>query len=228
MTIPSVEARLLASGNIYAAISQFSQTTPDDFRDHVEALMGANRQRGVIIDLRTNSGGSMLGSSAIADTFLDEGLLITTAGRHGSHVSGLTDEVRADATTPFRDSPVVILTSPRTASGSELMAASLRNNDRAIFVGERTFGKGTVQKTYALGADEALKLTVGNFLPKGLAIPAGGLLPDVEIRTFYLTKNGYRLPLERACKRRNEILATQPSVADGRARANTGRAVVSS
>ena len=88
-----------------AAISRFSRTTPEDFRDRVDALMGADRRRGVIIDLRANSGGSMLGSSAIADAFLDEGLLITTAGRHGSHVSGLTDEVRANATTPFRDSP---------------------------------------------------------------------------------------------------------------------------
>jgi len=197
VTIPSVEARVLESGNIYAAISHFSQTTPEDFRGRVEALMGADRGRGVIIDLRGNSGGSMLGSSAIADTFLDEGLLITTAGRHGSHVSGLTDEVRATGTTPFRNSPVVILTSSRTASGSELMAASLRNNDRAIFVGQRSFGKGTVQKTYALGTDQALKLTVGNFLPKGLAIPAGGLVPDVEIRTLLLSNSGYRIPLRR-------------------------------
>lgn len=211
VTIPSVEARLLASGNIYAAISHFSQTTPDDFRDRVDALMGTDRRRGVIIDLRANSGGSMLGSSAIADAFLDEGLLITTAGRHGTHVSGLTDEVRANTTTPFRNSPVVVLTSPRTASGSELMSASLRNNDRAIFVGQRTFGKGTVQKTYALGADEALKLTVGNFLPKGLAIPAGGLVPDVEIRTLFLTTSGFRLPLGRPTEGEMEFWQRNPS-----------------
>lgn len=211
VTIPSVEARLLESGNIYASISHFSQTTPDDFREHVDALMRTNRRRGVIIDLRANSGGSMLGSSAIADTFLDDGLLITTAGRHGAHVSGLTDEVRATPTSPFRESPVVILTSPRTASGSELMSASLRNNDRAIFVGQPTFGKGTVQKTYTLGTDEALKLTVGNFLPKGLAIPAGGLVPDVEIRTLVRTANGYRLPLDRAPSKEREFWKRNPS-----------------
>jgi carboxyl-terminal processing protease len=211
VTIPSVEAKLLESGNIYAAISHFSQTTPDDFREHIAALMGADRKRGVIIDLRANSGGSMLGSSAIADTFLDEGLLITTAGRHGAHVTGLTDEVRATPSTPFRDSPVVILTSPRTASGSELMSASLRNNDRAICVGQRTFGKGTVQKTYALGSEEALKLTVGNFLPKGLAIPVSGLIPDVEIRTLLRTKGGYRLPLERAPSKDTEFWKRNPS-----------------
>jgi C-terminal processing protease CtpA/Prc len=121
-------------------------------------------------------------------------LLISTAGRHGAPVSGLTERVLARPDSPFRDAPVVILTSPRTASGSELMAASLRNHGRAIFVGQRSFGKGTVQKTYSLGNEEALKLTVGNFLPKGLAIPAGGLVPDVEIRTYDLSPRGHRLP----------------------------------
>ena len=197
VTIPSVEARLLPSGNIYANISHFSQTTPADFQQHVDELLGSHRNRGVIVDLRANSGGSMLGSSSIADEFLDDGLLISTAGRHGETVSGLTEEVLANPDSPFRDAPVVILTSPRTASGSELMAASLRNHGRAIFVGQRSFGKGTVQKTYSLGAEEALKLTVGNFLPKGLAIPAGGLIPDVEIRSYYLSERGQRIPTPR-------------------------------
>ncbi len=194
VTIPSVEARVLPSGNIYANISHFSQTTPADFQEHIDELLGSDRDRGVIIDVRANSGGSMLGSSSIADEFLDDGLLISTAGRHGAPVSGLTERVLARPDSPFRDAPVVILTSSRTASGSELMAASLRNHGRAIFVGQRSFGKGTVQKTYSLGSEEALKLTVGNFLPKGLAIPAGGLVPDVEIRTYELSASGHRVP----------------------------------
>lgn len=191
--IPSVEAKLLPSGNIYASISHFSQTTPEDFLDHVVNLLGDDRSRGIIIDLRANSGGSMLGSSAIADAFLDEGLLITTAGRDGENVIGLTGSVHATRNTPLRDCPVVILTSPRTASGSELMSASLRNHDRAVFIGQATFGKGTVQKTYALGAEEGLKLTVGNFLPMGLAIPTDGLVPDIEIRTVAKTRDGFRM-----------------------------------
>ncbi len=197
VTIPSVEARILPSGNVYASISHFSQTTPADFQQRVDELLGTNRRRGVIIDVRANSGGSMLGSSSIADEFLDEGLLISTAGRHGAPVSGLTEQVLARPGSPFRDAPVVVLTSPRTASGSELMAASLRNHDRAIFIGQRSFGKGTVQKTYSLGAEEALKLTVGNFLPKGLAIPAGGMVPDVEIRTYYVGAERHRIATPR-------------------------------
>jgi carboxyl-terminal processing protease len=87
VTIPSVEVSRLPHGIVYAAISHFSQTTPWDFRSHVEAAVSAGGVKGIIIDLRANSGGSMLGSAAIADLFLDEGVLITTAGRNGSRVS---------------------------------------------------------------------------------------------------------------------------------------------
>ena len=194
VTIPSVTARRMDSGILYAEISHFSQTTPVDFRRRVGELISEGDTNGIVIDLRQNSGGSMLGSSAIGDLFLDDGLLITTAGRNGSMVSGLTAEIRATPDTPFRDLSVAILTSPRTASGSELLAASLRNHDRAILIGERTFGKGTVQKTYGLTPDSSLKMTVGHFLPNGLSIPGGGLAPDIEIRRFVFAEDGVLVP----------------------------------
>jgi carboxyl-terminal processing protease len=193
--IPSVYARRLDSGAIYAEISHFSQTTPSDFRHRVEAAIGGAPVKGVLIDLRRNSGGSMIGASSIGDLFLDKGLLITTAGRNGATVSGLTAEIDATPGSPFRDLPVAVLTSSHTASGSELLAACLRNNDRAVLIGDRTFGKGTVQKTYGLGKDASLKLTVGHFLPNGLSIPGGGLQPDVEVRRLRFAKDGLGLPV---------------------------------
>ncbi|HEY5622131.1 MAG TPA: S41 family peptidase, partial [Gammaproteobacteria bacterium] len=198
VTIPSVTAKRLENGVIYTEISHFSQTTPADFRERVSVLASKDVDpRGVIIDLRRNSGGSMLGSSSIGDLFLDDALLITTAGRSGNSVSGLTAEIRAKPDTPFAAYPVAVLTSPRTASGSELLAASLRNNDRALVFGERTFGKGTVQKTYSLDADSSLKLTVGHFLPNGLAIPGEGMTPDVEVRRFGLGPKRFTPPAGR-------------------------------
>lgn len=194
VTIPSVEATLLSNGVVHATITHFSQTTPADFRKRVDEAMGEQEVAGIIIDLRGNSGGSMLGSSAIGDLFLEEGLLITTAGRGGTAVSGLTAQIHATADTPFANLPVIMLTSPRTASGSELLAASLRNNDRAVLLGERTFGKGTVQKTYNLGTDASLKMTVGHFLPNGLSIPGRGLEPDVEVRRFRVAESGILTP----------------------------------
>ncbi len=200
VVIPSVKAQRVGTDIVYAEISHFSQTTPDDFRRRVSALLDEGPVRGVIIDLRHNSGGSMLGSAAIGDLFLSEGVLITTAGRHGEPIGGLTAQIRATEDTPFADLPVVFLTSPHTASGSELLAGSLRNNDRAVLAGERTFGKGTVQKTYGLGNGSALKLTVGNFLPNGRAIPGGGMIPDVEVDRYVITDGRVRLPASHAGK----------------------------
>lgn len=194
VTIPSVTTKMLSGEVLYTEISHFSQTTPDDFRAQVSAIVDEERVRGVLIDLRKNSGGSMLGSSAIGDLFLDEGTLISTAGRGGTPARGLTAEVLATPDTPFATLPVVFLTSPASASGSELLAASLRNNDRALIVGEHSFGKGTVQKTFPLDTRSTLKMTVGHFLPNGRPIPGGGLVPDVEIVSYRAAEGRISIP----------------------------------
>ena len=192
--IPSVKSRILNADILYAEITQFSQTTPDDFRQHLKKAIDDKNLRGVIIDLRRNSGGSMMGSSAIGDLFLREGLLITTAGRDGQPARGLTPEVRASGAALSPDLPVIFLTSPATASGSELLAASLRNNDRALIIGEHTFGKGCIQKTFPLHETSTMKMTVGHFLPNGQPIPGGGLVPDIEVLTWRVGKGRLGIP----------------------------------
>jgi carboxyl-terminal processing protease len=193
--IPSVKSRILNADILYTEISQFSQTTPDDFRQHLKKAVEDKHLRGVIIDLRKNSGGSMMGSSAIGDLFLKDGLLITTAGRGGQPARGLTPEVRASGAALTPDLPVVFLTSPVTASGSELLAASLRNNDRALIIGEHTFGKGCIQKTFPLHESSTMKMTVGHFLPNGQPIPGGGLVPDIEVLTWRVGKGRLAVPM---------------------------------
>jgi len=106
----------------------------------------------------------------------------------------LTAEVLATGRAPFAALPVVFLTSPVSASGSELLAASLRNNNRALIVGEHSFGKGTVQKTFPLDAQSTLKMTVGHFLPNGRPIPGGGLAPDVEILSYRVGDGRLSIP----------------------------------
>ncbi len=194
VTIPSVTSKMLSGEVLYTEITHFSQTTPDDFRAQVAAAVDEGRVHGVLIDLRKNSGGSMLGSSAIGDLFLTKGILISTAGRGGTPARGLTAEVLATSDTPFANLPVVFLTSPMSASGSELLAASLRNNDRALIVGEHSFGKGTVQKTFPLDSQSTLKMTVGHFLPNGRPIPGGGLAPDVEILSYRVGDGRLSIP----------------------------------
>lgn len=193
--IPSVKSRLLNADILYTEITQFSQTTPDDFRQHLKKAIEDKNLRGVVIDLRRNSGGSMMGSSAIGDLFLREGLLITTAGRGGAPARGLTPEVRATGAALAPDLPVIFLTSPVTASGSELLAASLRNNDRALLIGEHTFGKGCIQKTFPLHDTSTMKMTVGHFLPNGDPIPGGGLVPDIEVVSWKVGKGRLSIPL---------------------------------
>lgn len=194
VVIPTVTSRLLSGDVLYVEITQFSQTTPHDFRREVEEALEETDLRGVVIDLRKNSGGSMLGSSDIGRLFLPEGLLITTAGRDAGAARGITPEIRANGDAPFRDLAVVFLTGPRTASGSELLAASLGNNDRALIVGEPTFGKGTIQKTYPLSESSSLKMTVGRFLPVGHPLPGTGLVPDIEVLALKLGKRRSLLP----------------------------------
>ncbi len=194
VNIPSVTAHMLGGDVVYAEISHFSQTTPQDFLTRVGELIDATAAAGIVIDLRRNSGGSMLGSSAIGDMFLTTGTLITTAGRDGRSAPGLTSRINASADTPFADLPVVFLLAPRTASGSELLAASLRNNDRALLLGERSYGKGTIQKTYRLGEEATLKLSVGRFLPNQHPIPGGGLTPDIEVLRYVFSENDPIIP----------------------------------
>lgn len=193
--IPSVKSRMLEPDILYTEITQFSQTTPDDFRQHLQKAVENQQIRGVVIDLRHNSGGSMMGSSAIGDLFLREGLLITTSGRDGKAARGIIPEVRASGDAPFPDLPVIFLMSPSTASGSELLAASLRNNDRALLVGEHSFGKGCIQKTFPLHATSTMKMSVGHFLPNGEPIPGGGLVPDIEVLTYRVGKGRLAIPL---------------------------------
>lgn len=192
--IPSVKSRILNADILYTEITQFSQTTPDDFRQHLKKAIDDKTLRGVIIDLRHNSGGSMMGSAAIGDLFLKEGLLISTAGRDGEPARGLTPEVRASGSALAPELPVIFLTSPMTASGSELLAASLRNNDRALLLGEHSFGKGCIQKTFPLHETSTMKMTVGNFLPNGKPIPGGGLLPDIEVLNYRVGKGHLQIP----------------------------------
>ncbi len=184
VTIPSVNVEMLPGGIVHAEITHYSQTTPTDFRRRVGELVGKDDVKGIVIDVRRNPGGSMLGSAAIADLFLNQGILITTAGRDGNTVRGLTHEIDATYDTPFGSLPVAVLTSESTASGSELMAASLRNHDRAILVGQKSFGKGTVQKTFPIGEGAVVKMTIGRFLPNKKVIPGGGLVPDIEVLPF--------------------------------------------
>lgn len=182
-------------GNIgYVAISHVSQKTVHNLVQALAELRAKDAlSRGLVIDLRGNTGGSMKEAARSADEFLTEGLLLKTVGPDGGRVQNLQAEMTAVVGGHEPDTPIVILVDDRTASGSEIMAGALLELDRAALVGTRTYGKGTVQKIYNLDDETRLKLTVAQYiLANDRKISDVGIVPDVVVGGIELDGYGVR------------------------------------
>lgn len=192
--LPNLEYRTAAPGIGYLRIKHFSEQTVDNLEAALAALgEQGDLDRGVVLDLRRNTGGSMIQSAQTADRFVVEGDLVQTVGRDGEPVRGLVSNIQAFDDGDEPQIPIVILVDHRTASGSEIVAGALRELDRAVLVGQNTYGKGTVQKRYTLSHDTAFKLTVARFLLEGeLSISDAGLAPDLAIGELIFDEEGVR------------------------------------
>ncbi|MBN1488895.1 MAG: PDZ domain-containing protein [Phycisphaerae bacterium] len=159
----------------YVRLTSFDENTPQQLDQAVQRLYAAGL-RGLILDLRDNPGGLLKTAVAVADRFLGDGRIVSTSGRK-------SDEEIWTAT-PAADYPeqipVVILVNGRSASASEILAGALRDHGRAVLVGEKTFGKGSVQNLIELdGGESAMKITTAYYyLPKGERIHGHGVDPD--------------------------------------------------
>jgi len=176
--VPSVESEALPDNIGYIYLRNFQDSTVDDLH---AALARLERQRGglkgLVLDLRDNPGGLLDKAIGVADLFLDRGTIVTTV-REGSRERDESHATRADTLT---DIPLAVLVNRGSASASEIVAGALKRNDRAIVLGERTFGKGSVQVVYRID-EAALKLTIAQYLTPGdVSIQSVGIVPDVEI-----------------------------------------------
>ena len=181
---PNLDWRVLPGQFGYIHIDHFSELTEQNLgRALVDLDEQAALGRGLVIDLRGNTGGSMMQSARAADAFLSSGDLVRTGGRDGGKVRGLVEHIWAEDEGNEPQMPIVILQNHRTASGSEILAGSLRELDRAVLIGTRSYGKGTVQKVYTLRPDTRLKLTVAEYLlAGGLSIDRmGGIPADLPV-----------------------------------------------
>lgn len=182
---PTVASRMLAPDVGYLRVSHIAQNSGATAARMIGGIREAPELRALVLDLRGNTGGSIVAAGQIADQFVESGVLIETVGAHGKPVAGLRPRVAATASTADRKpaAPLVILVDNRTGSSAELLAAALARHDRALLVGERTFGKGVVQKTIPVGAQRELllKVTVARSLAAGAEIPVDGLLPDIRL-----------------------------------------------
>lgn len=176
----TVESALLADGIGYVRIRQFSEATP---RDLGLALAGLQTGRslplaGLVLDLRDNPGGVLEASVAVADQFLDQGLIVRADGR----TAEARFELRATPGDSLQAAPMVVLVDSGSASGAEIVAGALRDHGRATLMGSRTYGKGSVQTVMPLRGGQALKLTTSRyFTPSGTSLHGSGLQPDVRL-----------------------------------------------
>ncbi len=194
LTIPNVKVSL-APGDIgVLTIDHFSEQTRGYLQLGLDELADKGvLNAGLILDVRENSGGSLIESGRAVDTFVETGVIVTTAGRENKPVTGLLP--RVDARPGSYDLPLVVLMDHDTASGAEILAGALAELDRALLIGQGSFGKGTVQKVYPVGPDIKIKLTVAEYLVAGTGRVADvGLAPDVALSPVRFNRLGVWYP----------------------------------
>ncbi|MGH8261337.1 MAG: S41 family peptidase, partial [Steroidobacteraceae bacterium] len=169
----------------YVRITSFSETTPQDLNHAVTALQQQTPGglSGLVLDLRNNPGGVLEAGVAVADAFLDSGVIVSATGRtpDARFVMNATPGDLMDG------APIVILVNSGTASAAEIVTGALRDHGRAEVIGHRTYGKGTVQTVMPLSRG-ALKLTTSRyFTPSGISIQGKGIQPDLPIKSREIT-----------------------------------------
>ena len=161
-------------------INTFSDHTGDDTKAAMVSIQKAlgHQPLGYVIDLRDNGGGLLTEAIAVSDLFLDHGEIVSQRGREKTDI----ERYYAKPGDFAHGLPVVVLVNAGTASASEIVAGALQDQHRAIVLGERTFGKGSVQTLIQLGPDSALRLTTARyFTPSGRSVQEGGIQPDIAV-----------------------------------------------
>ena len=177
--VSSVAQQTLEPGYGYLRITSFTETTPEDVSHAILELERDNKPglKGLVLDLRDNPGGVLEAGVSVADDFLEQGLIVSADGR--------TPEARfrMDATRHgdlLNGAPLVVLVNGGTASASEIVAGALKDHGRALLIGRKTYGKGSVQTVMPLAHGGALKLTTSRyFTPSGASIQGKGIIPDI-------------------------------------------------
>lgn len=174
----SVKSKVLEDGYQWIRLTRFSDRTTQEL---TEALAEASKKaplKGIVLDLRNNPGGLLDQAVSVSDAFLKSGNIVSIRGRQDASVREFkaTDK-KTDITVPM-----VVLVNAGSASASEIVAGALRDQKRALILGERTFGKGSVQNIIPLSDGSGLKITIAlYYTPNGSSIQAEGIVPDLEI-----------------------------------------------
>jgi carboxyl-terminal processing protease len=172
----------------YIRIASFSEATADGLQKaiaDIQKKVPDDKLKGYVLDLRNNPGGLLTAAVSVSDDLLDAGVIVTTRGRlpdanlrFAAHPGDLLD-----------GAPLVVLVNNGTASAAEIVSGALKDNHRALIIGQRTFGKGVVQTVLPLDADHAVKITTARYYtPNGTSIQAKGITPDIVLADLAVRK----------------------------------------
>ncbi len=195
ISVASVATTLMDGDVAYIRIKSFQQGTHTELLKAIGELRkeASGRIAGVVLDLRNNPGGLVSEAIAVADEFLSGGVIFST--RHRGRV---IREARARSAGALTRGPMVVLLNEFSASAAELLSGALKDNHRAHIVGTQSFGKGSVQTILDLPEGAGLKLTTAlYYTPRGRAIQAQGITPDVMVEPGYVAEPKYRVMRER-------------------------------
>jgi carboxyl-terminal processing protease len=175
INIQSVYAKTIDNTLLYIHVTSFDQKVVEGVK---KALKEHKNAKGIVLDLRNNPGGLLDQAVDLVDLFVDEGIIVSQQGKvESENQNYMAHKKDSDTTTP-----IVVLVNGGSASASEIVSGALQDLNRSVIVGEKTFGKGSVQVVMPMGKDEALKLTVARYyLPSGRTIQAIGVTPDIIV-----------------------------------------------
>ncbi len=164
------------SGVLYIRVTSFDKKVTDEVKKALIKNKGS--MKGLILDLRNNPGGLLNQAVGLSDLFIDEGIIVSQKGK----LERENQVFNATKAGTFKDIPLVVLINGGSASASEIVSGALQDHKRAVVVGNKSFGKGSVQVILPIGNEEALRLTVARYyLPNGRTIQAKGVEPDIEV-----------------------------------------------
>jgi carboxyl-terminal processing protease len=175
--VQAVRSRTLEPGYGYIRLAQFQERSDRDLRRALETFAAEKIGiKGLVLDLRSNPGGLLTQAVRVSDMFLESGLIVYTEGR----IEAQRQKYFAQKDGTWQDFPIVVLVNGGSASASEIVAGALQDHKRAVVLGTKTFGKGSVQTILPLDDNSALRLTTARyFTPNGRSIQATGIVPDI-------------------------------------------------
>ena len=169
----------------YIRISSFDKNVVNNLKKVLKNLKKENK-KGIIIDLRNNPGGLLSQAIGVLDLFIDKGVLVSQKGR----IKSENKTYYATRRGTYKNIPIVVLVNGGSASASEIVSGGLQDHKRAVIVGEKTFGKGSVQAILPINKNEAIRLTIAKYyLPSGRTIQAKGVTPDIIVHPGKIEEN---------------------------------------